>query len=133
MPQLDFNLHHKQVALVYAQDKIGRIGQKIIKAHNGQVRLLGNEAKETITSAIAGAEIVIVVKDNISSEIYEKLRKYHQEKKLNLFIAKTASSIEIEKALYRAENKLSALDKINIKYPSANLNSLLLASKGQQK
>lgn len=133
VPQLDFDLHNKTIALVYTQDKIGQTGKKIIKAHNGQGLLVGNEEKDTILSSVATAEVVVAVKDNISSEIYQKLINAKQKDHLNLFVAKTANSIDIEKALYRAENKLPVKDKINIKYPSANLNSLLLASKGQQK
>lgn len=133
VPQLDFDLHNKMIALVYAQDKIGQTGKKIIKAHNGQGLLIGNEEKDTILNSVAAADMVIAIKDNISSEIYQKLINAKQEDRLNLFIAKTANAIDIEKALYRAEKKLPAKDKVNIKYPSANLNSLLLASKGQQK
>ena len=133
VPQLDFDLHNKTIALVYAQDKIGQTGKKIIKAHNGQELLIGNEEKDTILSSVATAEVVVAVKNNISSEIYQKLINAKQEDRLNLFVAKTANPIDIEKALYRAEKKLPIKDKVNIKYPSANLNSLLLASKGQQK
>ena len=126
-------MHNKTIALVYTQDKIGQTGKKIIKSHNGQELLIGNEEKDTILSSVATAEVVVAVKNNISSEIYQKLINAKQEDRLNLFVAKTANPIDIEKALYRAEKKLPIKDKVNIKYPSANLNSLLLASKGQQK
>ncbi|MBD5429153.1 hypothetical protein [Lactobacillus sp.] len=131
VPQIDFDLHGQNVGIVCAQEEVSRDARKVVVAHNGKAKLLTNEDKDTITDSIKGLDIVIAIKHDVSRAILDILYNLSQGGKFQYGVAGKISQLSVEKALYRSDNQLGTFDTNALKYPSANLKSLLLASQIQ--
>lgn len=131
VPQIDFDLHEQTVAIVCAQEDVSRNVRKVVIAHNGKGQLLTNEDRDTISNAIKGMDIVIAIKTDVSRGILDILKDLSKKGSFQYAIANTTSQVDFEKALYRSDNQLGVFDTNDLKYPSANLKSLLLASQIQ--
>lgn len=131
VPQIDFDLHQQNVAIVCAQEEVSRDASKVVIAHNGKAKLLTNEDRDTIANSVKGMNIVIALKTDVSRGILDILKDLSKKASFQYAIANTVSQVDVEKALYRSDNQLSILDTNDLKYPSANLKSLLLASQSQ--
>ncbi|MBP2057952.1 hypothetical protein J2Z60_001127 [Lactobacillus colini] len=133
VPQIDFNLNKKLVGVVCAQEGVSQDAYKVIVAHNGKVKLLTNEDQQTIPQAVKGLDIVVAFKQDTSRGILDILDSLHAKRAFQYALADSNIQLDIEKALYRSDNQLGVLDSNDLKYPSANLKSLLLASQTQIK
>lgn len=131
VPQIDFDLHQQTVAIVCAQEEVSRDARKVVIAHNGQAKLLTNEDRDTIANSVKGMDIVIAIKTDVSRGILDILKSLSKKGTFQYGVANTVSQVDVEKALYRSDNQLGIFDSNDLKYPSANLKSLLLASQSQ--
>lgn len=131
VPQIDFDLHQQTVAIVCAQEEVSRDARKVVIAHNGKAKLLTNEDRDTITNSVKGINIVIALKTDVSRSILDILKDLSKKGSFQYAVANTVSQVDVEKALYRSDNQLGIFDTNDLKYPSANLKSLLLASQSQ--
>ena len=131
VPQIDFDLHEQTVAIVCAQEEVSRDARKVVLAHNGKAKLLTNEDRDTITNSVKRVDIVITLKTEVSRSILDILKDLSKKGSFQYAVANNVSQVDVEKALYRSDNQLSIFDTNDLKYPSANLKSLLLASQSQ--
>lgn len=131
VPQIDFDLNQQTVAIVCAQEEVSRDARKVVIAHNGKAKLLTNEDRNTIANSVKGMNIVIALKTDVSRSILDILKDLSKKGSFQYAVANTVSQVDVEKALYRSDNQLGIFDTNDLKYPSANLKSLLLASQSQ--
>lgn len=116
--RLKFDLGNQKVALVVADKALLKNTGKVVKAHHGSINFVDSSISSTdLVKRLQGFPIIIMIQSYMhhsdTNEIIKQLSNNHQ-----IAMATTAGQFEIEKALYRAVNKLNVYDN-NIDYEKA--------------
>lgn len=118
-PRLDFDLDGQKVALVCSDDALLKNVNKVVEAHHGISEFVSsNVPSETIAKRLANYPVIILIQSYLhhadSSKIIDTLAGDKHDNKIAM--AKSVGQFEIEKALYRAVNKLNIADSNIIDY-----------------
>lgn len=115
-PQIKFNLQHKTVALVTADDSVAGRLEDLVYLHNGQGSIVEAKNGANVTKRLSPYDIIVLLQNYLSHETSKPILAEFKNKK-PIVMSETAGQLNLEKALYRAINNLGVIDQDYIKYP----------------
>lgn len=115
--QLVFNLHSKTVALVTADDSVSGKFEELVKLHNGKPSIVEAKNGANVASRLTPYDLIILLQNYIAHETSKPILAQYKGK-TPIAMSETAGQLNLEKALYRANENLGVIDQDSINYPT---------------
>lgn len=116
-PSLDFDLRGQTVALLVADDSIVNNLNKVVEAHNGVPSVIELKSASIAKEKTQAYDIVILMQSYIKHSVSQAAIEQAKLDGTKIAMAQYAGQLSLEKALYRADNRLNVAEGPNVDYP----------------
>lgn len=118
-PRIDFDLDKKKVTIIVGDKSLtSNLGQ-VVTAHNGTLKISELTQPANALRTAKESDYVILIQSYIKHGMSQLLIN-NPNKTYSIAMATNAGQLDIEKALFRAKNKLNVVDNDQISYPMIN-------------
>ncbi|MBD5316588.1 MAG: hypothetical protein HDS11_02810 [Bacteroides sp.] len=119
-PRIDFDLGKRRVTIVTGDKSVTSNLEKVVIAHNGIPKIIELKNPSKALRAAKESSYVVLIQSYIKHAISQLLINT-KNRNYSIAMATTSGQLAVEKALYRAKNKLKVTDIDNIAYPYTNV------------
>ena len=110
-------MHSKTVALVTADDSVSGKFEELVKLHNGKPSIVEAKNGANVASRLTPYDLIILLQNYIAHETSKPILAQYKGK-TPIAMSETAGQLNLEKALYRANENLGVIDQDSINYPT---------------
>lgn len=118
--RIDFDLGKRRVTIVTGDKSVTSNLEKVVIAHNGIPKIIELKNPSKALRAAKESSYVVLIQSYIKHAISQLLINT-KNRNYSIAMATTSGQLAVEKALYRAKNKLKVTDTDNIAYPYTNV------------